>query len=244
MLGSPFSFHTLVGAPVYCTIKGHADSLGMGIMRIGVAHLIDVAMYDKFNNRCILGPTNTTGCVDMHQVQLFINGTHCSATCSAPTHPGATLSLLFHLDKKIFKPLPKVELTIVVGTNAIQGTLAVRSVHMVAPKDVVVSLPTQAIVGAPVEIKIGTTTANNVISNGGEKFVVTVIGPKARSGNKGGGFNNLPLNVRDHGNGSYMCVVWPHLPGIHLIAVQHVSYAIVNEDNGIQKQVKIHISIT
>ena len=254
VLGSPFSFHTLCGDPVKCVIRDHEDSIDTGIMRIGVANIIDVTLYDTYGNRCVLGPNNTKGYIGYDEVQLLIDGIPCpNATCSAPTESNsdsdssASLSLLFELDLER-KPAKHIELTVWIKGQEVAGSLVIQSVDMVNPADVQVDLPTEAIVGAHVEIKLNTITKDRPTSNGGEKFVVTIVGPKTRRGGGGsmgsnsdrgssssngggsgsGSGRDLPTSVHDHGDGTYKCVVWPHLPGIHLVAVQHVSHEVKN----------------
>ena len=284
VLGSPFCFYTLVGPPVTCDIVGHGGSHGAsGIMRIGVATLVDVTMYDQYGNRCVLGPSGTKGFVDRKRVKLLVDGVVHPAECGAPTHSNATLSLLFKMDPMTTQPSPSVALTISVTSTSfrrrsglrtmstddaetfpfpgadsvlkheVAGCLLLQTVRMIPLSDVRVELPKRAIVGGPVEIKMDTRVKkmNASALEGGEKFVVTVIGPKVRSGSGGSssgtgtgtgsggsGLHDLPLHVRDHGDGTYKCVVWPRLPGVHLVAVQHASYDVV-EQGGVQKQVQI-----
>jgi alpha-tubulin suppressor-like RCC1 family protein len=252
VLGSPFLFQTLVGAPVKCSIRGHADTIGAGgIMRIGVANLINVSLYDVYGNQCILGPPSTEGCICCDDVLLLVNGKPCpGATCIEPTQSSTSLSLLFQLDATTNRPSNNVSFTVSIKGTLVAGSLLVQSVDMIRPSEVRVDLPKEATVGAPVEIKMNTITNSHRLSNGGEKFVVTVVGPKVRrgtllGGSGAGGPKDLPTSVRDHGDGTYLCVVWPHLPGIHLVAVQHVSYEIVDDHEiGTKRQKKVLRQVT
>ena len=141
-----------------------------------------------------------------------------------------------------------VVLAISINNRLIAGSLNAKLIAAIRREDISVSVPTSAIVGCAMDIKIRcrsqvtslpdsqsidrTEECRNIEIDACEEFVVSVVGPKGASDNGSigrlmTGSNHRPCTVVENGKGMYSTVIRPKLPGVHMVAVQHVTHDII-----------------
>ena len=138
--------------------------------------------------------------------------------------------------------MPKIiVLRVSIGGRLVEGSLSARLLAATQLCNISASVPKMIQVGSALHINIKCDSKfsssaeekqNSTNNDTCEEFIVTVVGPKVAGTQSGigslmNGRHSRPIPVSDMGNGIYSSIIWPKLPGVHMVAVQHVTHDIV-----------------